>query len=136
MLQEKKWLKLLKVISLNKPIMCCNFTKVKETKNGILIYMNNCKKFQLSFNNLHFSLDIIELETFKDFLRKVDISYWENEYENSIYNKKIPIPTLQKNFIILIDRYELFELLSLLDFDTEKKGFLTYKDFDDKINLN
>lgn len=136
MLQEKKLPKLLKVTSLNKPIMCCNFTKVKETKNGILIYMNNCKKFQLSFNNLHFSLDIIELQTFKDFLRKVDIGYWEKEYENSIYNKKIPIPTLQKNFIILIDRYELFELLSLLDFDTEKKGFLTYKDFDDKINFN
>ena len=116
--------------------MCCNFTKVKETKNGILIYMNHCKKFQLSFNNLHFSLDNIELETFKDFLRKVDISYWENEYENSIYRKKIPIPTLQKNFIIIIDRYELFELLSLLDFDTENKGFLTFKDLDGKINLN
>ena len=55
--------------------MCCNFTKVKETKNGSLIYMNNCKKFQLSFNNLHFSLDQIELDTFKDFLRKVDIGY-------------------------------------------------------------
>ena len=116
--------------------MCCNFTKVKETRNGILIYMNHCKKFQLSFNNLHFSLDSIELETFKCYLRKVDISYWENEYENSIFNKKIPIPTLQKNFIILIDRYELFELLSLLDFDTEKKGFLTYKDFDTTINFN
>ncbi len=116
--------------------MCCDFTRVKETKNGILIYMNHCKKFQLSFNNLHFSLDIIELETFKNYLRKVDISYWENEYEHSIYNKKIPIPTLQKNFIILIDRYELFELLSLLDFNKEKKSFLTYKDFDDKINFN
>lgn len=113
--------------------MCCNFKIVKETNNGILIYMPGCKKFQLSFNNLHFSLDNNELETFKDFLRKVDISYWENEYENSIYRKKIPIPTLQKNFIILIDRYEL---LSLLDFNTEKRGFLTYKDFDDKINLN
>ncbi|OGS70114.1 MAG: hypothetical protein A3G95_02365 [Flavobacteria bacterium RIFCSPLOWO2_12_FULL_31_7] len=116
--------------------MCCNFTKVKETKNGSLIYMNNCKKFQLSFNNLHFSLDQIELDTFKDFLRKVDIGYWEKEYENSIYNKKIPIPTLQKNFIILIDRYELFELLSLLDFDTKNKGFLTYKDFENKIHFN
>jgi len=136
MLQEKKLLKLLKVLSLNNEVMCCNFTKVKETKNGSLIYMNNCKKFQLSFNNLHFSLDSIELESFKVFLRKVDIGYWEKEYENSIYNKKIPIPTLQKNFIILIDRYELFELLSLLDFDTEKKGFLTYKDFDNNINFN
>jgi hypothetical protein len=116
--------------------MCCNFTIVKETKNGILIYMNHCKKFQLSFNNLHFSLDQLELDTFKNYLRKVDIAYWEKEYENSIYKKKIPIPTLQKNFIILIDRYELFELLSLLDFDSKKKGFLTFEDFKDKINFN
>ena len=101
--------------------MCCNFTKVKETKNGILIYMNNCKKFQLSFNNLHFSLDILELETFKDFLRKVDIGYWEKEYENSIYEKKIPIPTLQSNFIILLNRNELDELRILLDFKTQKQ---------------
>lgn len=136
MRQKKMLLKLLKVILVNKLIMCCNFTKVRETRNGILIYMNNCKKFQLSFNNLHFSLDVIELEAFKYFLRKVDVSYWESEYKNSIYSKKIPIPTVQENFIILIDRHELFELLCLLDFDTNKKDFLTYKDIESKINFN
>lgn len=116
--------------------MCCNFTKLKETENGLLIYMPNCKNYQLSFNNLHFCLTAVELETFKEYLQKIDISYWEKEYEHSIYSKKIPIPTLQKNFMILINRFELFELQSLMDFNKKRNGFIDYKDFEGNFNLN
>jgi hypothetical protein len=50
------------------------------------------------------------------YLNSIDSDYWEKEYENSIYEKKIPIPTLQNNFIILLNRYELEELKILVDF--------------------
>ncbi len=85
---------------------------------------------------MHFSLTTEELKTFKEYLQKIDISYWEKEYENSIYSKKIPIPTLQKNFMILINRFELFELQSLMDFDKKKNGFINYTDFEGNFNLN
>ncbi|QYS91440.1 hypothetical protein JJC04_00970 [Flavobacterium covae] len=54
-----------------------------------------------------------ELDAFYKYLRRMNPTYWEKEYEQSVYEKKIPIPTLQDNFIIMINRIELFELLVL-----------------------
>jgi len=116
--------------------MCCNYKILKETENGILIFMNSCKKYQLSFNNLHFCFEKSELEAFKEYLGKVDISYWEKEYENSIYTRRIPIPTLQKNFVILIDRFELIELQNLMNFETKRMGFLDFKEIKYNSSLN
>lgn len=115
--------------------MCCNYIKIQETQNGLLIYMRGCKKFQLSFKNLYFSLDKFELDEFLKFLKKIDINYWEKEYENSIYEKKIPIPTIQKNLIILMDRYEIKELITLLDYNT-KDEFLSVQQIKYTIHYN
>ena len=75
------------------------------------------------------------LSTLKTYLSKIDASYWEKEYENSIYEKKIPIPTLQTNLMLLIDRYELYELLDLLNL---KKGkvYLSVEDIKYPMILN
>lgn len=116
--------------------MCSNFIKLKETKNGMLLFLPKCNNYQLSFNNLHFCLTTLELETFKEYLEKIDIRYWEKEYEHSVYSKKIPIPTVQKNFIILINRLELLELQSLMDFNNERSDFIRYNDFEPNYNLN
>ncbi|AEW87040.1 hypothetical protein B0A78_01955 [Flavobacterium columnare NBRC 100251 = ATCC 23463] len=51
-----------------------------------------------------------ELDAFYLYLKRMNPAYWEKEYEHSVYEKKIPIPTLQDNFIIMINRIELFEL--------------------------
>ncbi|GEC77307.1 hypothetical protein FAQ01_01770 [Flavobacterium aquatile] len=78
-----------------------------------------------------FNFDPSEMFSFISFLDKIDTNYWEKEYENSIYEKKIPIPTLQSNFIILLNRNELNELRILLDFKTLKQllksGEINYK---------
>jgi hypothetical protein len=73
--------------------MCCNFTKVKVTKIGILIYVNHCKKFQLSFNNLHLSLDIIGFETFK-------ISYEKQILVIGKANMKTPFTIRKFQFLL------------------------------------
>ena len=91
--------------------MCQKIKYLNQTQNGLLIRCSHSENYQLSFKNLNFNLTPIELESFRDFLLKIDAAYWEKEYENSIFEKKIPIPTLQTNFIILIDRYELGELI-------------------------
>ena len=83
----------------------------------MLIYLRGCQKYQLTFNNLNFSLSTEELDAFYRYIRRVNPTYWEMEYENSVYEKKIPIPTLQENFIIMINRVELFELQVLTKSD-------------------
>ena len=111
----------------------CEF--LNTSLNGNLIQCTGSENFQLSYKNLTFSLTPLELESFKTYLSKIDASYWEKEYENSIYEKKIPIPTLQSNLIILIDRYELCELIILMNYK-EKKEFLTFNQVNYYINYN
>lgn len=106
--------------------MCYNFKIVSRTQNGIIV-KTNCDIYQLSYKNLNFNLTKTEFDSFLTYLIKIDCNYWEKEYENSIYEKKIPIPTLQSNFIILLDKIELFELITLMKSSTEE--FLRFKDF-------
>ena len=115
--------------------MCQKIKYLNQTQNGLLIRCSHSENYQLSFKNLNFNLTPSELESFINFLLKIDVTYWEKEYENSVFEKKIPIPTLQTNFIILIDRYELSELICLLDLK-EKKEYLTYEDIKYPINFN
>lgn len=114
--------------------MCCNFSILKKTENGLLIQMK-CGNFQLSYKNLNFNLSQSELEGFLHYIKNIDCNYWEEEYRNSIYEKKIPIPTLQKNFIIMFDRSEIGELTVLLDFKIKNKT-LKYNDINYPLNLN
>ena len=99
----------------------CNLKIVNRTSNGILLYCRHRNMYQLLFNNLTFDLSSIEMTSFSNYLDQIDIDYWEREYQHSIYEKKIPIPTLQTNFIILLNRKELEELRHLVDCINEYK---------------
>ncbi|KGD68220.1 DUF6686 family protein [Flavobacterium aquatile] len=109
----------------------CHFKIINRTSNGFLLFCPKRNLYNVSFNNLTFNFDPSEMFSFISFLDKIDTNYWEKEYENSIYEKKIPIPTLQSNFIILLNRNELNELRILLDFKTLKQllksGEINYK---------
>lgn len=95
----------------------CNFKTLNKTTNGILLFCPKNRTFNLSFRNLTFNFNNKELYDFIAFIGKIDCDYWENEYKNSVYPKRIPIPTVQTNFIILLDRQEVEELRFLLDFE-------------------
>jgi hypothetical protein len=71
--------------------------------------------YQLLFNNLIFDFNSVELTSFSSYLDQLDADYWENEYQNSIYEKRIPIPSLQSNFLIMLNSKELEELRFLVD---------------------
>lgn len=94
----------------------CTLNILNRTNNGLLFFCQHSTLYNLSFNNLTFNFDTTEFDRFRVYLNSIDSDYWEKEYENSIYEKKIPIPTLQNNFIILLNRYELEELKILVDF--------------------
>jgi hypothetical protein len=115
--------------------MCRHFKYLTKNKNGFLVYCDKSKAYQLSYKNLNFNLTVEELESLVKYLKNIDCDYWEKEYENSIYQKKIPVPTLQTNFMILLERHEVYELINLLDID-KKKEFLSFLDIDYPIHLN
>ncbi len=98
----------------------CNFKTLNKTTNGVLFFCPKNRTFNLSFNNLTFNFNNKELFEFIAFIEKIDCDYWEKEYKNSVYPKRIPVPTQQSNFIILLNRQEVEELRFLLNF--EKTG--------------
>lgn len=97
----------------------CTLKILNKTSNGLLLFCPKNEMYQLSFNNLTFNLNSTEMSTFSNYLMRIDVVYWENEYRNSIYEKKIPIPTLQSNFIIMLNRKDLNELRRLVDLSKE-----------------
>lgn len=113
----------------------CSIKIINKTANGILMFCPRNKTFNLSFNNLTFNFSHKELYDFIAFIENIDGDYWEKEYRNSIYSKKIPIPTLQSNFIILIDRNDLEELLALLYFD-KKEPYLKHSQISYNLIFN
>jgi hypothetical protein len=115
--------------------MCRHFKYLTKNKNGFLVYCAKSKVYQLSYKNLNFNLTVPELVSLVKYLKNIDCGYWEKEYENSIYQKKIPVPTLQTNFMILLERKEVFELINLLDIKKDKE-FISFLDIDYPIHLN
>lgn len=113
----------------------CELKVLNRTSNGVLIFCPRQGMYQLLFNNLTFNLSQIELNSFFDYIKNIDCNYWEKEYKNSIYQKKIPIPTLQKNFIILFDRFEIDELTLLLNCKNKEQD-LKYANIKYPLNLN
>lgn len=113
----------------------CRLKIIKRTTNGLLLFCPNAKIFQLSFNNLLLNLTSYELDVFIDYIKNVDEDYWEKEYENSIYEKRIPIPTTQKNLMIMLDIFEIKELRILMGVKN-KNRFLTLNEIDYKLVLN
>lgn len=115
--------------------MCKPFKYLTKNSNGFLVYCSKSETYQLSYKNLNFNLTREELEGLVMYLKNIDCDYWEKEYKNSIYKKKIPIPTLQSNLMILLERYEVHELLNLLEVNIEKE-FLSLEDLKFILCLN
>lgn len=96
----------------------CSFNQciIRRTKNGALIRCKNTGEFQLLYKNLNISLNQREHKALLNYISNIDIDYWETEYKDYLHSKKIPIPTVQKNLILMLDRYEVFELIYLLNY--------------------
>lgn len=100
--------------------MCPSQSILNRTKNGTLSFCHDSKLFHFAFNNLCFELYEWELEKFVAYLNQLDVGYWETELSDSLYQRKIPIPTNTNHLMILINAQELDELKRLL---TQKKTF-------------
>lgn len=95
-------------------VMCHNIRIESQTKNGIVVTCTDCDKYQVLYKNLNFNFEQYEYDSFIKYLTSIDSESWELEYKNSIYSKRIPIPTAQQNLMILVNSEELLELKKLL----------------------
>ncbi len=94
-----------------------------------------CKHFHLTFNNIFFEFNQEELDQFKDYLFAIDIDYWEDQYPCP--KRNIPVPSLQKNLILVFNRQEIAELKQLFSgYSYQKFKNITLDDIDYTLVLN
>lgn len=92
----------------------CKLKVIRKTANGLLLFCVKSETFQLSFKNILLSLDRNELHAFTNYISTINCNYWEEEYRSSIYCKKIPLPSTQKNLILLFSSDEIEEIKVIL----------------------
>ncbi|MEH6705339.1 MAG: DUF6686 family protein [Galbibacter orientalis] len=117
-------------------IMCKNLKVLNRSKNGILIYCKHNNMYQLLYNNLNFNFTEVEFESFHNYLHNIEVDYWEEEYKYSIYDKRIPIPTIQSNLLILLNKQEVEELAALIKLRPKKYDLLSLCDIEYKLYPN
>lgn len=113
----------------------CQFKILRKSTNGILLFCDHSNSFQLSYKNLLIDLSSCELLEFIKYFKKINCPYWEKEYVNSIYEKKIPIPTNQRNLMVMMNVSEIQEILFLVG-NFKSCHFLKVDDIDYKLVLN
>lgn len=110
--------------------MCNHLNVMSRSKNGALTFCNRTKLFQLIYNNLCFELYEWELDALKEYIEQLDIPYWEKQLKNWNQQRKIPISVGKKHFIILMNKEEVCEILSLLNFEKQKVQLLSHDEID------
>lgn len=114
----------------------CAINFLKRTKNGMILHCSCSDMYQLLFKNINYNLTLSELDSFINYIGNVDEFYWEEEYKNSIYDKRIPIPSIQANLIILLDLVDLYELRELLNYKTKATKYITFREIDYTLIMN
>ena len=72
---------------------------------------------------VHFYLTTYnEFQYFKDFVLNIETDYWEHKYASAKVKRKIPIPSMQSNLILMFNGQEINELKVLFN-DTGKDIF-------------
>lgn len=114
----------------------CEIKFLKQTSSGILLFCNHSNLYQILFKNINFNLTVLELDGLRNYINNIDETYWEWEFKNSIYSKKIPLPTTQENLMILLNVSDLAEIRTLLNYKTNISTYISYRDIDYKIIFN
>ncbi|WP_152973299.1 DUF6686 family protein [Lacinutrix mariniflava] len=108
--------------------MCHNIKTISKVSSGELSICKDCKIYHLEFNNICFEFNEEQYIKFKNYLLNIEADYWEIKYAHSKVKRKIPIPSLQPNLVLMFNRQEIAELKTL---------FFNTKDvFNSSINLD
>ncbi|MFV0541966.1 MAG: DUF6686 family protein [Aestuariibaculum sp.] len=115
--------------------MCHSLKKLAKTNNGELLLCEACNIFHLEFNNLYFEFDDEQFQLFKLYVSEVDCRFWECKYAQTSFKRKIPIPSMQENLVLMFSRQEMQELKVLIRQQSGSR-FLNVDDIDYRLILN
>ncbi|MEM7085149.1 MAG: DUF6686 family protein [Bacteroidota bacterium] len=117
--------------------MCHRIKTIAKNCNGKLSYCQGCKHYHLDFNNVSLQFNEKELKNFQKFLSEIDVDYWETKYGCHVMKRKIPIPTIQQNLVLMFNKEELASIKSLVFQKTVKySDSLSAFDIDYTLLLN
>ncbi|MDN3664865.1 DUF6686 family protein [Algibacter miyuki] len=119
--------------------MCENNIKtLAKVTNGELSVCCECRVYHLEFNNIYLELNENEFEQFKNYLFDIEMDYWEYKYASAKVKRKIPIPSMQQNLVLMFKREEIVELRMLLSSRATHvfNEALTVRDIDYTLILN
>lgn len=109
--------------------MCNNIRAISKVSSGELSICENCNIYHLEFNNIYFEFTVSQYKQFKKYLLSIESDYWEHKYAHTNVKRKIPIPSLQSNLVLMFNRQEINELKFL--FCNKEDVFNTYLNVDD-----
>ena len=110
---------------------------IKTNKNGQLSFCRDCKKFNLTFNNILIELTPRELNAFQAMVKDIDVEYWESQFSKKHFKRNIPITTSLQNLILVFDLSEFLVLKELIFNKASKKNSLiSLSEIDYDLTLN
>ncbi|KAA5823669.1 hypothetical protein FPF71_13305 [Algibacter amylolyticus] len=118
--------------------MCTKIKVLSKVKSGELYLCCQCEIYHLEFNNIYLELNKKEFKQFKSYILDLEIEYWQIKYASARVKRKIPIPSMQHNLVLMFNSQEILELKHLFS-TTSNHVFtknLTTKDIDYTLILN
>lgn len=116
--------------------MCHNLKIIAKVKNGELSLCKECNIYHLEFNNIYFEFNIQQFKYFKTYLLGIDSQFWEQKYACASFKRKIPIPSMQDNLVLMFNRQEIEELKTLISSKQGNNIILNVDDIDYTFVLN
>nr|WP_123803307.1 DUF6686 family protein [Flavivirga aquatica] len=111
---------------------------MSKVKSGELSFCCQCGIYHLEFNNIYFEFSRKEFEQFKAYILDIEMDYWEHRYAMAKLKRKIPIPSMQQNLVLMFKNQEIRELQMLLTTSTKDvfNSCLNIAEIDYKFILN
>lgn len=116
--------------------MCHNLEILSIVKSGELSFCKECHIYHLEFNNIYFEFTVQQFEYFRAYLLGIDSQFWEQKYACASFKRKIPIPSMQDNLVLMFNRQEIEELKILIRSEKGNSPILNVDDIDYTFVLN
>ncbi len=94
---------------------------IRVTLNGKVYKCPSCSKYHIEYKNLNFNLLPEEYSKVVKYFEGFKGEMWEELNSDSIFQRKIVIPTGNRKLNILINSFELKELKKLFSLEPQKK---------------